>query len=64
METPATSFSTEALEAAQRAIASTLGKCEKVLPRLKPRSPQHTLLVRRIEAFTVALALIRRELES
>ena len=55
-------FSTDDLEEARRALASTLDKCEKVLPRLRPGSSQHTLLVRRIRALRVALALIGREL--
>jgi hypothetical protein len=50
------------LEEALRSIASTTGKCEKSLPKLKQGSAQHTLLARRIQAFHVASALIGREL--
>jgi hypothetical protein len=51
------------LQEALRAIGSTISKCEKVLPKLKPGTPQHTLLMRRIKAFQLAVALIERELD-
>jgi hypothetical protein len=50
------------LEEARRALASTLAKCEKVLPKLKLGTASHTLLVRRIAALNVALTLIREKL--
>lgn len=53
----------EELEEALRAITSTIDKCEKVEPKLKQGTSQHTLLVRRIKAFKIATMLIRRELE-
>lgn len=56
------SFTKEDLEEALRAIASTISKCEKVQPKLKEGSPQHTLLIRRIKALSIASALIKREL--
>lgn len=52
----------ELLEA-KRSIASTLGKCEKVLLKLQPGKSQHTLTVRRIAAFRIALELIDQALE-
>jgi len=52
----------EELEEALRAIASTISKCEKVLPKLKQGSSQHTLLVRRIKALCISAALIEKEL--
>ncbi len=52
-------FTTEELKEADKAITSTISKCEKVLPKLKEGSSQHTLLVRRIKAFTIAVSLIR-----
>ena len=55
-------FSKEDLEEALRAIASTISKCEKVQPKLKQGTSQHTLLVRRINALNIASALIKREL--
>jgi hypothetical protein len=55
-------FTKEELEEALRAIASTISKCEKVQPKLKPGTSQSTLLVRRIKAFNIASALIKREL--
>ncbi len=57
-------FTKEELEEALRAIASTIAKCEKVQPKLKPGSSQHTLLIRRIKALQIASKLIERELES
>jgi len=51
------------LKEAIRSIESTLGKCEKVLPKLKQGTSQHTLLVRRIKAFQIALSLIKEKLE-
>ena len=55
-------FAKEELEQALRAIVSTIGKCEKVLPKLKQGKAQHTLLSRRIKALHIAAALIKREL--
>ncbi|MCA9673649.1 MAG: hypothetical protein H6709_06760 [Kofleriaceae bacterium] len=51
------------LEEALRAITSTISKCEKVRPRLREGSAQHTLLIRRIKAFRIASSLIQRELD-
>lgn len=56
-------YTEEELKEALRAIASTISKCEKVLPKLKQGTSQHTLLVRRIKAFYIALSLITKELE-
>jgi hypothetical protein len=55
-------FTKEELEEALRAIVSTINKCEKVQPKLVQGKSQHTLLVRRINAFYIASALIKREL--
>ncbi len=57
-------FTKEELEEAVRSISSTISKCEKVEPKLKQGTSQHTLLIRRIKAFNIALELIKRELES
>ncbi len=57
-------FTKEELEEALRAIASTIGKCEKVEPKLRQGTAQHTLLIRRIKALRIASLLIIRELES
>lgn len=56
-------YTTTELEEALKAIQSTIEKCEKVQPKLREGTSQHTLLVRRIKAFQVASALIERELE-
>ena len=57
-------FSKEDLEEALRAIISTIAKCEKVQPKLKCGTAQHTLLVRRIKALSISAALIRQELDA
>lgn len=56
-------FTKEELEEALRAIESTIGKCEKVKPKLKAGTAQHTLLVRRIKAFQIASTLISVSLQ-
>ena len=56
-------YTKEEYTEAIRAIASTIAKCEKVLPKLKPGTSQHTLLIRRIKAFQIALTLIKEKLE-
>lgn len=55
-------FTQEELKEALRAIESTISKCEKVQPKLKQGTSQHTLLIRRIKALYIASALITREL--
>ncbi|MDI1328405.1 MAG: hypothetical protein PSV23_16570 [Brevundimonas sp.] len=50
------------LREALRAIGSTLAKCEKALVNLKPGTAQHTLLTRRIAAFTIAIELLKERL--
>lgn len=55
------SFTAAELAEAHRALASTLRKCERVAPKLTPGTGSHTLLVRRIRALEIALALIERE---
>lgn len=57
-------YTTEELTEAKRSIDSTLHKCEKALLKLTPGKSQHTLTVRRIMAFQIALALIDRELDA
>ena len=56
-------FAKEELEEALRSIISTLSKCEKVQPKLKVGTSQHTLIERRIQAFRIAVILIEWELE-
>ena len=57
-------YTPEELAEARRSIASTLSKCEKAAEKLRPGSSAHTLTVRRIRAFQIALALIGREMET
>ena len=56
-------YSEEELQEALRSMDSTLSKCVKVLGKLPPGSSQHTLLVRRIRSFEIAMALMEREYE-
>jgi hypothetical protein len=56
-------YSKQDLQEALRAIDSTIGKCEKIQPKLKEGTSQHTLLIRRIRALQIASSLIERELE-
>ena len=55
-------YTKQELEEALRAIASTISKCEKVLPKLKQGTSQHTVLMRRIKALQIASTLIAKEL--
>ncbi|HHX72149.1 MAG TPA: hypothetical protein GX701_04375 [Clostridiales bacterium] len=57
-------YTEEELKEALRAIESTISKCEKVLPKLKQGTSQHTLLVRRIKAFQIASSLVSKELQA
>ncbi len=56
-------YTKEDLEEALRAIDSTISKCEKVQPKLKQGTSQHTLLIRRIKALRIASSLITKALE-
>jgi len=53
-------FTKDELEEAHRALLSTLRKCEK-MDAEKLGASQRTLLVRRIAALKMALALIEKE---
>lgn len=54
--------SKEELEEAVQTISSFIQKVEKVLPKFREGTPQHTLAIRRIKAFHIASVLIEREL--
>jgi len=41
-----------------------LSKCEKALTKLREGTSQHTLTARRIEAFRIALTLIKEKLDA
>jgi hypothetical protein len=55
-------FTTEQLEMAKFQLTSTINKIEKFMPKLKIGTPQHTLAMRRIDAFNLAITLIDKEL--
>lgn len=57
-------FSKEELIEALRAIESTINKCEKVQPKLKLGTSQHTLPIRRIKALQISSSLIKQAMES
>ena len=52
------------LSEALRSIESTLSKCEKALTKLREGTSQHTLTIRRIAAFRIAIILIKEKLET
>jgi hypothetical protein len=54
-------YTKEELEEALKSITSTLNKCEKV--KLTQGTSQWTLLIRRIKAFNISIALIKKELD-
>jgi len=56
-------FTQKELTEALYAIDSTIRKCEKVLPKLKEGTSQHTLLIRRIKALRISSSLIKREMD-
>ncbi|TPD71099.1 hypothetical protein [Flavobacterium microcysteis] len=56
------SFTFEELIEAKKSLDSTLSKCEKAFVKLKENSPQHTLMIRRINALRISVDLIEREL--
>lgn len=51
----------EDLEAAAQVISSLIPQVENMKNKFEERTPQHTLTLRRIQAFQIALALIARE---
>ena len=53
--------SAETLAQAQDAFAFAATRVEAILPKFAAGTPQHTLAVRRLRAFEIAQALIRRE---
>ena len=55
-------FSQEELRQATDAFAFATARVESVLPKFAAGTPQHTLAVRRLEAFAIALNLIQREI--
>ncbi len=56
-------YSKEELEEAVQTIPSFIQKIEEVKPKFREGTPQHTLAIRRIRAFHIALELIKRELD-
>ena len=57
-----TTYSKNDLEEAKFAIDSTISKCEKSLQKITDKSPQKTLLLRRIKALKISADLIDNEL--
>ena len=54
-------FSNESLNQAIEAFTFASTRVESILPKFAAGTPQHTLAVRRLRAFTIAQELIRRE---
>ena len=57
-------YNKEELDEALLALSSAAGRVEKILPKFKTGTSQHTLAIRRIKAFHIASELIKRELET
>ena len=57
-------YTKEELEEALQALMSAISRVEKVLPKFNTGASQHTLAIRRIEAFYIATELIKRKLDS
>lgn len=55
-------FTFQELVEAKKSIESILHKCQKSILKLKENSAQHTLMVRRIQAFEIALRLIEQDI--
>lgn len=53
--------SAESLAQARDAFAFAATRVESILPKFAAGTPQHTLAMRRLRAFEIAQALIRRE---
>ena len=56
-----TACTTEALVQAQEAFAFATNRVNSILPKFAAGTPQHTLAIRRLRAFTIAQELIRWE---
>lgn len=56
-------YSAEELGRAEKRLAETVLRVEKVMSKFAPGTSQHTLAVRRIAAFNIAAELIRSELK-
>jgi hypothetical protein len=54
-------YTKESLEQALEAFAFAADRVENVLPKFAAGTSQHTLVIRRLRAFEIAVALIRRE---
>lgn len=61
-ETSSSEYSEEDYREALRIIPALIQQIEKVKPKFKEGTSQHTLAVRRIKAFQIASALIERDL--
>ncbi len=56
-------YTKKELTEALNAIISAIGRVERVQPKFETGTSQHTLAVRRIQAYNVATQLIKRELK-
>jgi len=54
-------YTREELEEALQMIASTINRCEKIHPRFKEGTSQHTLLKNRIKALYISKSFIMHE---
>jgi len=56
------SYSVEDIREAHLIVSQVVSLLEKMVPKFEEGTSQHTLLMRRIAAFNIALALFQREL--
>lgn len=62
-ETPEqTAFTKDELEQAKAAFAFATERVTSILPKFAAGTPQHTLAVRRLRAFEIAVELVAREI--
>ena len=62
-ETAKERYAETELRNADKTLRQLIVKCEKLPEKFKEGSPQHTLAIRRLQAFHIAETLIARELE-
>jgi hypothetical protein len=54
-------YSQEELQAALKVISSSISKCEKILPKFREGTSQHSLLINRIKALTISKYLLEND---
>ena len=63
-DSPTPTYSEAELTETLQALPKIQASVEKILPKFKEGTSQHTLAIRRIQSFEIASALIKKELEA